>query len=341
VFYSKFTGKRSAARNNSGESVHPSDPGLGLEPTTSPTSDRKSEACPPDLLEGSSQPKTGREFEGSALVGAEGAVPSSLDLIESNRDRQLLDKDLDDVERLRRAAGSNNALGRRGFCGRAVVVGKSRDGGNDLIHRLNCKCWGCPYCGPRKATRYRKAISRVAESKGLNKFITLTLDPSKIEGDSVQYIREVFNLFRVYLRRKCGRSPQYIAILEFQKNGNAHLHVLIDHYIEQKWLSESWSAIGGGHIVDVRFVDVHRIAKYLSKYLTKDLLLSAPPKSRRVTTSRGIRLLEKPESKHDWEMLRTTISYFAKKLWGRVSVIEVDEFGVLASLEIKSDLKGG
>jgi hypothetical protein len=37
-------------------------------------------------------------------------------------------------------------------------------------------------------------------------------------------------------------------------------------------------------MVDIKLVDVHRVSHYLSKYLTKDLLLSAPSRCRRVTT---------------------------------------------------------
>ena len=44
------TGKRGAVRNNSGESVAYSDPGLRVGPTTLSTSDRTSEACPPNSV---------------------------------------------------------------------------------------------------------------------------------------------------------------------------------------------------------------------------------------------------------------------------------------------------
>jgi len=85
----------------------------------------------------------------------------------------------------------------------------------------------------------------------------------------------VFNKFRVSLLRKFKCTVNYIAILEFHKSGIPHLHVLIDRFIAQRWISEAWSALGGGGIVDIRFVDVHRISHYLAKYLTKELLMSA------------------------------------------------------------------
>jgi len=87
-------------------------------------------------------------------------------------------------------------------------------------HRLNCKMWGCCYCGPRKAKRYRYFIGQLAEREKLARF--LTLDPSKVEGDSVRYLRGV------YLR---GAPVKYIAVLEVHKSGVAHLHVRVDHFI--------------------------------------------------------------------------------------------------------------
>ncbi len=139
--------------------------------------------------------------------------------------------------------------------------------------------------------------------------MTLTLDPSRIEGDPARYLRSVFNKYRVYLLRKYGHSIKYIAILEFHKSGIPHLHVLVDRYIAQAWISDSWSALGGGNIVDIRYVDVHRIAHYLAKYLTKELLLSAPERSRRVTTCRSIHLNEKQPTETTWVMDKRSIFY--------------------------------
>jgi hypothetical protein len=280
---------------------------------------------------GSHQPKNAREFEGSALIGAEGPVSSSLDLLQSNRNSQPNWRTLQALEPIERPRWLN-ALGRRGFCGKAVAVGTSLDSSEVRFARINCKCWACPYCGPKKAKRYRCAVRENAQRLKLNRFLTLTLDPSKIEGDPVRYLRGVFNEFRVYLRRKFGVAPQYIAVLEFQKSGNPHLHILLDRYIERNWIAQTWSAIGGGRIVDIRFVDIGRISNYVSKYLTKELLLSAPLGSRRVTTSRGIQLLEKPKKTHHWEFLKTPVFHCAESLWPYVEVLEIDEDGILSNL---------
>jgi hypothetical protein len=138
----------------------------------------------------------------------------------------------------------------------------------------------------------------------------------------------------VYLQRKFAVAPTYIRVLEFQKNGNPHFHILIDRYIPQPWLRVAWVAIGGGSIVDIRFVDIHRVSRYLSKYLTKELLLSAPLRSRRVTTSRRIHLLEKIVRETTWIFLRISI-FEAEGIYAE-DVLErsFDEDGVLESFTV-------
>ena len=85
--------------------------------------------------------------------------------------------------------------------------------------------------------------------------------------------------------------------IEHQKRNNHFFKwnsaVLIGVFVEQSWLSREWQAVGGGQIVDIRFVDVHRVSAYVSKYLTKDLLLQVPAKKKRISTSRDIRLFDK------------------------------------------------
>lgn len=141
--------------------------------------------------------------------------------------------------------------------------------------------------------------------------MTLTLDPKKLPPncETVSFIRHSWAEFRVYLQRQFHRPVKFIAILEFQKNGRAHLHVLIDRYIDDHWISEQWQAVGGGKVVDIRFVDIHRISAYLSKYLTKDLMLICPPRKRRITTCRAIRLFD-PRLPGGWRYYRTSFAFY-------------------------------
>jgi hypothetical protein len=106
------------------------------------------------------------------------------------------------------------------------------------------------------------------------------------------------------LSRKFGESVDYVGVLEFQKNGVAHLHLLLGRFIKQDWLSDAWSAVGGGVVVDIRQVDIHRVTAYLSIYLTGDkvkhTLKLLPVRARIFTTSRSIRLWPKKEKGCWW-----------------------------------------
>ncbi len=320
-------GKRGAVRNtNSGEPVDHSGPDLGVGPGTPETSGRNPEACPP--VSGISQDKSGRGSGGrapSAASVASGVLrseatqqSSSLDELQNNRNTGI--------------PKSFQSLGRVRYCGIWTVSGWTPDGLRRQFHRLNCKTWGCCYCGPRKAKRYKHLIRQAAEREQLTRFLTLTLDPSLIEGDSVRYLRRVFNKFRLYLRRRFSTPVKYIAVLEFQKSGIAHLHLLVDRFIPWDWIRESWSALGGGTVVDIRYVDVHRISRYLSKYLTKELLQSAPQRSRRVTTSRSIRLIEKRKDTDGmWTLLRLSIFFLYSRMWREAQGVWLDEDGMLQS----------
>jgi len=307
-------GKRGAVRNNSGLPVDHSGPGLEVGPTTPPTAGRKPEACPPSLP---FQHKSGQGSGDGVPGGGGAAVGSSLDHVRSNR---------------------NKPSGRNFFCGCFTLAGQSLTSQDIQFQRLNCKCWGCSFCGPRRAKRYRHAIRKAAEHLGLQRFVTLTLDPEKIGDDPVVYLRETFNKLRTYLRRKFGVAPKYIAVVEFHENGKPHLHILIDRFIEQKWLSMAWAAVGGGRMVDIRFVDMHRISHYLAKYLTVDLLLSAPPGFRRVTCSRGIVLLEKSDTNRSWRLVRTNIPHLYSRLFLLVLSLQYDEEGNLMAF-VASNLK--
>src|SRR5579872_4502965 len=312
------TGKRSAVRNNSGLPVDHSGPGLGVGPTPSATAGRKPEACPSDL--DISQRKSGRESEGGALSGT--SVASGELRSEATQQSSYLDP----IQ-----INRNRDLGRGKHCGKFTVRGQKPNSSETRFHRVNCKCWACSYCGPRKAKRYKHAIRATAEAHGLQRFLTLTLDPAKINGDPVKYLNRIFGMLRVYLKRQFGAAPQYIRILEFQQNGNPHFHILIDRYIARDWIRASWEAVGGGRMVDIRYVDVHRVSHYLSKYLTKELLLSAPLRSRRVTTSRGIRLFEKVAQETTWTLIRVPISRFFETYASEITAASFDADEILES----------
>ena len=205
--------------------------------------------------------------------------------------------------------------------------------------RLGCKRWTCPRCGVRKAKRLRKAIIGTAIDKNLNRFLTLTLDPKTCTPEeSTTYIRQCWNKFRTYLKRKHGISISFITILKFQKNGHAHLHILVDRFINQSWISSAWQGVGGGRIVFITQVDLHRVAGYLSKYLTKDLLTNGfKARQRRYTTSRDITLFVK-NSNGIWKLIKKPIEKLFNGINSKITNIGLDKDRVIEWFEMDSVL---
>lgn len=156
-------------------------------------------------------------------------------------------------------------------------------------------------------------IYREADKYRLQRLLTLTL-PGDYKGsflDSVKYINEIWADLRVYLEREFIKNIDWIKIVEPQKRGAAHLHILISRYIPQAWISEIWSRLGGGKIVDIRFVDLHRISGYVSKYMTKEMCSNKHGVYRRYGTSKGIHIMEKkPPFDIEWKFIKDSIHAF-------------------------------
>jgi hypothetical protein len=137
------------------------------------------------------------------------------------------------------------------------------------------------------------------------------------------------------LARDNRRAIPYISILEFHESGLPHLHILLDRYIPQAWISESWAALGGGKVVWIkRVIDLHRISSYLSKYLTKNLILSAPWGTRRWTTSRGIKLMGRKKAP-GWKHIRTRFNVLYRLLENDAVTVESTKDGHIRFFTVK------
>ena len=117
-------------------------------------------------------------------------------------------------------------------------------------------------------------------------------------------------------------------MVEATKAGVPHLHLLLDQYVPQDWLSDKWSRLGGGRIVFIEQVyDLEKCGWYLGKYLTKEMIGTGAGLLRRITTSRGIRLHD-PREGPGWEVVFAPLDEIRHRtLDGEAD--EVDENGRL------------
>lgn len=160
---------------------------------------------------------------------------------------------------------------------------------------MPCMSWTCPSCSPYKALRIKYELIEIIMSNNLEYFLTLTLDPSKLEKhnreDTHKYITKLFNHFITVLKRKSftyfdknkkrwftfdlskqEEKLKYVWICEFQKNGNAHLHILLNQFLPVDIIREIWVHVGGGHIMYIDKVkNQSAISMYLTHYIVKGL----------------------------------------------------------------------
>ena len=156
------------------------------------------------------------------------------------------------------------------------------------LYRISCNSWRCPNCRVMKAIKTRYLIRETAVLNNLFYFLTLTLDPARIPPEyyskdrnlTHKYITKVFNMFRTDLQRKIKEKLKYIWVLEFQKNGRAHLHILLNQFIDIALISAIWVRVGGGKIMWVdKAKSVEALSFYLSSYIAKGLKKDISDKS--------------------------------------------------------------
>jgi hypothetical protein len=198
-------------------------------------------------------------------------------------------------------------------CGKFSLVGPLKGKpGQFGVRCLLCGSYRCDRCRQPKLKKARARLGEIATEKKLQRMATLTLDPKRIPRGvrSDRYIRECWRKMRVLISRKFGESLPFVGVLEFQEKGMAHLHVLLGVYVPQAWLSAAWQSIGGGKMVDIRFVDVHRVSAYLAVYLAGEKVLHTlellPKRARIFTTSRSIVLWGKKKSS-GWKLRKVAV----------------------------------
>lgn len=251
------------------------------------------------------------EADGNAAVGS----TSLEDFIKSNRNK--------------RPRNRKRGCGR--FSLKGIDLREGISGRGEQYARLNCNCWDCSYCGPRKQRMLREAIGRWAEWLDLKRFLTLTMNPEvflpedmtyaefkelhdddcekeRLKPIAIRKLRDSFNKLRVYLGRRYG-AIDFICILELHESGMPHLHLLVDRYIPVEWLRESWQSVGGGFEIKIKEVPVRKASIYVSKYLSKKATTKLPFGCRRITTSRSIKLLSMASKPQHilWKMEKRTI----------------------------------
>lgn len=169
------------------------------------------------------------------------------------------------------------------FCRKnKLAIFKYKDGEMDWAKftRIGCKSWTCPVCSIKRALKVKYELRDIIQLNKLSVFLTLTLDPKKIpeeyKNNTHKYITKIFNHFLTILRRsslnKGKEKLKYVWVIEFQKNGNAHMHILFNKFLPIKEIRKLWVHTGGGRMMKVEAVKtLEGISNYISDYIIKGI----------------------------------------------------------------------
>ena len=152
-------------------------------------------------------------------------------------------------------------------CGGFSLVGVAAEACG--VYPLPCKRWECHTCGQKKL---RATIARIHKGMRLGdcRFLTITSPGGEDAATSYDELPKRWKRLHERIARRFGRI-EYVTVVEAQKRGHAHLHVVYrGPFIPQRWLSRAAKASGFGPIADIRRPP-RAIARYVAKYLTKDL----------------------------------------------------------------------
>lgn len=193
--------------------------------------------------------------------------------------------------------------------------------------------------------RARSRVRRLANANPqLNKFFTLTF---KDNVTDLKYANNEYKKFVLRLNRFCKKQGygklQYIAVVEFQKRGAIHYHILCNlPYINAKTLATIW---GNGFIKINKIDDVDNVGAYITKYMTKDEADDRLIENRSYFTSQGLSEPIEIENYNDVSMLlnkqkvvRKFETTFANDYLGKIDysqyVISNDSSFLLAKQDI-------
>lgn len=117
-------------------------------------------------------------------------------------------------------------------------------------------------------SRARRDLRRIVNSniRTYSKFLTLTF------ADNVQDIAWANNEFKKFIKRlnyHLGYKVAYSGVIEFQKRGSVHYHVIFYNTPQKLKLSYLRDIWGFGHIKLNVIKDIENVGAYVCKYMSK------------------------------------------------------------------------
>lgn len=170
------------------------------------------------------------------------------------------------------------------------------------IESNKCKRFTCGRCFKKEVNKKLIEVVKKGIEFQLFRHLVITLEGeefrNKLTPDkSFIYITKKWNSFKIYYRRTFKNKFDYILFNRSQKDGYAHLHVLVSVKIPKDWIEDTVRRLNLGWS-RIKFVDIHRLKNYLSKYWYKEHEWWIPENKRHFSSSRTIKFEKKKDGEY-------------------------------------------
>lgn len=202
-----------------------------------------------------------------------------------------------------------------------------------IIVRGNCNLWTCEECAARLRDRWvLRATMGIKQflSEGLPvDFVTITSHEKLTTFAQTEVVwRSAWNSLYSAIKRR-SRRFEYMIVPERHKDGRMHVHALWTAGVSKKWLKDNARKRGLGFMADVKHISAEdlRPARYISKYIGKDLGENVHKHFRRVRTSQG--WTDIPEPKTDQSGLNWFYVTSDRELWMVMKRCEIEQIDMI------------
>jgi hypothetical protein len=155
-------------------------------------------------------------------------------------------------------------------CGRFTIFHSHIDKSLITISRSRsrCKSYTCPNC---RRINYLRLRRRVLANFTKANYTFWTLSKKKPESLTPQFLHDFLIEWRSFFNhlRKFYPKLKFIRILEISQSGQPHFHVLFNQYVDFHTVNRLWKHYTGGCHTQFERIDSHRVAYYITKYVTK------------------------------------------------------------------------
>lgn len=136
---------------------------------------------------------------------------------------------------------------------------------------FHCHSYFCEHCANKKKGLLLKKLKTIKPGQIL-RFLTLTLSTKQYTPEeSLIKISSFVNLWVKFMRYR-GFNFQYFKIIEFTKNQQAHVHILVNCFLPLTVALNVWKQITGSYVGWIKLIKNKNVAiSYILKYITKSV----------------------------------------------------------------------